>query len=426
MNVKELKEARAKLIHDMREIVTAARKDGRQTLNEEEEKKWNLMDTEVEAFGKQIIRETELERRELELEAHEPRKASPQSGETAEADKKELRGKSDEVFEAWVRGGNLALTAEQMKFKRENQERILKGASPEFRALSVGTDTAGGFTVADDTSFIDQIDEALKAFGGMRRSRATKINTQTGADLPIPTTNDTAQVGELLAENVAAAEQDVVFGQVVLQSFMYSSKMVKVSIQLLQDGAIDVVGLLARLLGTRIGRITNTHFTNGDGTAKPRGVVVGSTQGVVGATGQTLSIIQADLVDLFHSVDEAYREGAEWMLADGSLKVIKKIEDADGRLLWTPALSAAEPATILSKPFIVNNDVPAMAANAKSVLFGDFSHYWIRDIRGLTLLQLRERFAEVLQVGFLAFSRHDGDLIDAGTAPVKHYANSAT
>lgn len=426
MNVKELKEARARLIHDMREIVTAARKDGRQVLNAEEEKKWNLMDTEVEAFGKQIIRETELEKRELELGQPEPRKASPQSGEHAEADKKELRRKSDEVFEAWVRGGDRSLTAEQLKFKREQAERLLAGASPELRALSVGTDTAGGFTVGDDTSFIDQIDVALKEFGGMRRARSTIINTGTGADLPIPTTNDTAQTGELLAENAAAAEQDVVFGQVVLQSFMYSSKMVKVSIQLLQDGAIDVVGLLARLLGTRIGRITNTHFTTGDGSGKPNGVVTASNQGVVGTTGQTTSIIQADLVDLFHSLDEAYRENAQWMLADSSLKIIKKIEDADGRLLWTPGLSATDPATILGKPFIVNNDVPVMAANAKSVLFGDFSKYWIRDVRGMTLLQLRERFAENLQVAFLAFSRHDGDLIDAGTKPIKHYANSAT
>ena len=426
MNVKELKEARAKLIHDMREIVTAARKDGRQTLNEEEEKKWNLMDTEVESFGKQIVRETELEKRELDLETHEPRKASPQTGEQMETNKKELRRKSDEVFEAWVRGGNLSLTAEQLKFKREQSERLLAGASPELRALSVGTDTAGGFTVGDDTSFIDQIDVALKEFGGMRRARSTIINTQTGADLPIPTTNDSAQTGELLAENVAAAEQDVVFGQVVLQSFMYSSKMVKVSIQLLQDGAIDVVGLLARLLGTRIGRITNSHFTVGTGSGQPNGVVPASDQGVVGTTGQTTSIIQADLVDLFHSLDPAYRENAEWMLNDSSLKVIKKIEDADGRLLWTPGLSASDPATILGKPFIVNNDVVVMAANAKSVLFGDFSKYWIRDVRGLTLLQLRERFAENLQVAFLAFSRHDGDLIDAGTKPIKHYANSAT
>ncbi|KKM02260.1 hypothetical protein LCGC14_1786290, partial [marine sediment metagenome] len=67
-----------------------------------------------------------------------------------------------------------------------------------------------------------------------------------------------------------------------------------------------------------------------------------------------------------------------------------------------------------------------MAANAKSVLFGDFKKYLIRDVKGITVLRLAERYAEFLQVAFLAFLRTDGDLLDAGTAPIKHYANSAT
>ncbi|MBL4702094.1 MAG: phage major capsid protein, partial [Phycisphaeraceae bacterium] len=76
--------------------------------------------------------------------------------------------------------------------------------------------------------------------------------------------------------------------------------------------------------------------------------------------------------------------------------------------------------------FVVNNDVPVMAASAKSILFGDFSKYLIRDVLGFQILRLEERYAEFLQIGFLGFPRHDGALIDAGTKPIQFYQNSAS
>jgi HK97 family phage major capsid protein len=148
--------------------------------------------------------------------------------------------------------------------------------------------------------------------------------------------------------------------------------------------------------------------------------------------GQTTSVIYDDLVDLFHSVDVAHRmsPGCKWMLADSSIKVIKKIKDSTGRPLWQPGVSAGAgagfPDTILDKPYVLNNDIAVMAANAKSILFGDLSKYKIRQVMGFTLLRLVERYAEFGQVGFLAFMRADGNLIDAGSNPVKYYQNSAT
>jgi HK97 family phage major capsid protein len=67
-----------------------------------------------------------------------------------------------------------------------------------------------------------------------------------------------------------------------------------------------------------------------------------------------------------------------------------------------------------------------MAANAKSILFGDFSNYLIREVMDFTVLRLVERYAEYLQVAFIGFQRVDGNLIIAGTNPIKYYQNSAT
>ena len=68
----------------------------------------------------------------------------------------------------------------------------------------------------------------------------------------------------------------------------------------------------------------------------------------------------------------------------------------------------------------------AMAANAKSILFGDFTRYYVRIVLGMQLMRLVERYADALQIGFLAFMRADGNLLDAGTHPIVYYSNSAT
>ena len=252
------------------------------------------------------------------------------------------------------------------------------------------------------------------------------FDTTTGNALPIPTDNDTNNKGAILGENTQVGTQDVTVGAVTMNAYTYSSKMVLVSNQLLQDTAFNLDGFLSLKLATRLARITNTHFTTGDGASKPAGVMTGATLGQTGATGETGSIIFDDLVELEHSVDPAYRKNARFMMADSTLKVIKKLKDGLGRPLWAAGLAVKEPDTINAYPYVINQDMAAMAANAKSVAFGDFSNYFIRRVAGIQILRLTERYADFNQVGFLAFQRWDGQLVDAGTHPIKYFANSAS
>ena len=132
------------------------------------------------------------------------------------------------------------------------------------------------------------------------------------------------------------------------------------------------------------------------------------------------------MVSLEHSVDPAYRGNAKFMMSDSALAKTKLLLDTQGRPLWSAGIAGGAPDTLLGYPIIINNDMAVMAAGAKSVLFGDFSKYIIRDVLGVTLLRLEERYADFHQVAFLAFARMDGDLLDAGTHPVKHFVNAAT
>jgi HK97 family phage major capsid protein len=67
-----------------------------------------------------------------------------------------------------------------------------------------------------------------------------------------------------------------------------------------------------------------------------------------------------------------------------------------------------------------------MAANAKSILFGDLKSYWIRDVMDVSLVRFGEKYMDAGQVGFVAFSRHDGKFINAGGNQIAYYQNSAT
>jgi HK97 family phage major capsid protein len=139
------------------------------------------------------------------------------------------------------------------------------------------------------------------------------------------------------------------------------------------------------------------------------------------------------LVDLLHAVDPAYRNlpTSKWMFHDSTLKALRLLVDGNNRPLWQPGLTAGFgqgfPETILDKPYVINNDMPVMAANAYSVLYGDLSKYKVRRVAsGTTVLRLVERYADYLQVGYIGFLRADGQLLDAGTHPIAAFQNSAT
>jgi HK97 family phage major capsid protein len=157
-------------------------------------------------------------------------------------------------------------------------------------------------------------------------------------------------------------------------------------------------------------------------------VVTGAQSYGTTAAGNATGVTYDNLVNLIHSVDPAYRDNAEWMFNDSTLRAIKQIKDSQNRPLWQQDMALGERPTILGYPYVINQDVAVMAANAKSILFGDFSYYLIREVQDLRVLRLDERYADYLQAGFLAFVRTDGLLANAGgtNAPIKYYANSAT
>ncbi len=293
--------------------------------------------------------------------------------------------------------------------------------------MSTTTTTEGGFTVPSEIA--SMIVDALKEFGGMREV-AEILPTTTGNALNFPTSDGTTEEGEILGENAPATTGDITFGTAAVNPFLYSSKKIALPWQLVQDSAVDIVAFVVNRLVTRLGRITNKHYTIGTGTGQPFGVIPRATVGKTGITGQTLTVIYDDLVDLAHSVNRAYRRNGRYMLNDLSVAIIRKIKDTTGRPIWNPgdaeSISNPMPSTICGYPYVSNDDVATMAANARSIAFGDFKKYMVRDVSGDYSLRRFDDSAFALngQVGFCGWMRSGGNLVD--TAAVKVYVNSAT
>ena len=177
-------------------------------------------------------------------------------------------------------------------------------------------------------------------------------------------------------------------------TYKYSSKKIALPWELVQDSVIDIVAFVVNR-GHPPRRITNTHFTVRHWLQPPFGIVTRAASGKVGTTGQTTTVIYDDLVDLEHSVDPAYRRNAAYMMNDASVKVIRKIKDSQNRPIFVHGYEAGAvvnggaPDSLMGRRIVVNQDVAVMAANAKSILFGDFSLYTIRDVMSAEVRRFR-------------------------------------
>lgn len=416
LNIKALRDQRA-----------AKAKEARNLLDTNTGDKWSKdIEAQVDAIYEEIDRiDAQIQRAERQAKIDGDNASQEEANDNRDQllaslppEQREQATRYSAAFRNFILNGVGAMTTEDLTTLRQGSVQ---------NAQSTGTGTAGGYLVP--TGWGGELLEALRAFGGMRNV-ATIISTAGGNALPWPTVDETGVEGEIVAENVAATAADVTFGTTQIGAYKYSSKIFTIPFELLQDQGpgIDIEAFVRRAAAMRIARITNKHFTVGTNTNQPQGIVTASAAGKVGAAGKTTDVDTDDLIDLEHSVDPAYRAlpGVGWMFHDNTLRTLKKKKDADGRPLWFPGFTTKEPDTLLGYGYDINQDMPTMAANAKSILFGDLSSYLIRDIMQVTLFRFDDSaFVSKGQIGFLAWSRHDGKLVSAGQ-PVKHYQNSAT
>ena len=398
----------------------------RQELIELNEKLWKDVETKKRVID-QIERQADLE---SELN---DRRGTLQPNPSLSDDPKERKEQQKLAVEAYIRFGAEGLSEDARSIIMPSTNvaraavadcvRSLKGMSKEARDLAT---TTSGAVLPNE--YWDEMEKSMLAFGGMREIGRT-IRTATGNPFVMPTMNDTANAATLVTEGGTSASVDPTLSSLTLNAYVYRSRM-NISREMLQDASFDINAWVMGPDGlpTRLARGLNTAFTTGTGSSQPNGVMVATSSGLTINDGTAINY--NDFVDLEHSLDPWYRRNARWMFHDNVLKSAKKIKDTQNNPIWMSGMALRAPDTIFGYPYTVNQDVADInpaggggAAGDKVMAFGDFKKYIIRDVVGdgfPVILRLVERYAELGQVAFLLFSRHDGDMLDAGTDPIRH------
>lgn len=403
MKLHELKQKRNTIATDMRAL---NEKIGDSAWTDEQRTQWNQAKTELQQLDDKIGREEELRNfDQLSVEEQEQEQRQEQGKRSPEGQQQEKRAAA---FDKFLRHGIGEMNTEE------------RAALRELRAQGTTPDEKGGYTVP--TQMLNKIVDSMKAYGGIA-SVAQILNTSTGQEISWATSDGTAEEGELLGENTETGEEDAEFGTANLGAKKLSSKIIRVSNELLLDSGVDIEAYLAGRISQRISRGEAKYLVKGTGAGsplQPKGLaasVTGTTP-----TASATAFTWKEMNTLKHAIDPAYRNGAKfrWAFNDGTLKLIEEMEDGQGRPLWLPSIIGGAPATVLQVPYVIDQAIDDIGAGKKFIFCGDFDRFIVRRVAYMTLKRLVERYAEFDQTAFLAFHRFDCVLED--TAAIKALA----
>lgn len=408
--VKSLQERRLRVWEQAKELADKAAEENR-TFSGEEESAWQSQNAELDALDKRIKAVIDGEQRAKDAEdamsklRGEPRgNGGPDAGGNSDELRKFLRGEGGRTFD------------------------VRPSGPVSFRDLSKLSGGAGANTVP--VSFYEQLVAHLIETSAILQSGATILNTSSGETLQVPKTTAHSSAA-IVTEAATIGESDPAFGQVSLGAFKYGT-VIQVSRELLTDAGVDLEGYLSMQAGRALGNAFGAHCITGSGTGQPRGILTDASAGATGPNAATpvggfgaqgTAEQGADLlITLFHSVIAPYRmsSACRWILNDTTAGTIRKIKTTEGQYIWQPSMIAGQPDTILGKPVLTDPTMPAIAASAESVVFGDMSQYFVRMAGGIRFERSDEFAFNADLVTFRALMRADAALVDL-TGAVKTF-----
>ena len=385
MTIIELRNKRAKALEAAKAFLESRRgEDG--CLSAEDDATYTSMEATIAKLGAEIGRMERMEAMDAEMSkpVNTPITEKPT---TAKVDTKTGRAADEYTENFW---------------------NVMRSKAPMpqvVNALQVGVDSEGGYLVPDEyeRTLVEALEEE-----NIFRKLARIIYTASGErKIPVVASKGTAN---WIDEEGPYEESDDTFAQVTIGANKLGTT-IKVSEELINDSVFDLEAYIAREFARRIGAREEDSFFNGDGVGKPLGILAESGGAEVGVTAASATAITADeLMDLFYSLKAPYRKNAVWVMNDATVKAVRKLKDQTGQYLWQPALTAGTPDTLLGRPVYTSAYMPAVAAGAKSIAFGDFKYYWIADRQGRSFKRLNELYAATGQIGFVGSQRVDGKL----------------
>lgn len=300
-------------------------------------------------------------------------------------------------------------------------ETALYDAERKAADVRVATPASGGYALPKEIA--DAINKQLIDISPIRSiARVVTVSTPDYHEIVDLNGMGTEWLGETDTHN-ATTTPDLAD---VVPTFGELAAYPKATRQSISDLMFDVEAWLVNRGAEKMAQAEGVAFISGNGTNRPTGFLAGpapvSTADASRAFGtlQYLATGQAaalatnpwdSLKDMLYTLRAGYRQRAVWVMNSLTMAAHAKVKDSTGQYLLQPAVHQGDPDTMLGKPVVVAEDMPAVAANAFPIALGDFmAGYLIADIG--TYWMLRD---EITQPGYVKFpmsKRVGGKLLD--------------
>ena len=402
MTSKDIRTSINKLLSDMQTLALKG-------FTPESRTAFDKMNNDVTALEADATRLEAMESRASRDEHFErsARPGVPNGGLTTNMGADEKRDKTREAFRTYARGGVHSMTSEQRDL--------------------LNTTSTGQAIIPQ--LFNPELISALKYYGPIATLVKQRKTDNGGAPMKVSLANDTGNGLTLIATEGTSTppEVDPAFQSALVGVDTVTAGLVKISFNELEDSAFDLDAWIRDAFGLRYARGLEAAVTTGKdsaGTTLPNQTAGGMAGGaVVGTTTASIAagIGWGDLTAALGALDPAYTNPAKavWQFNSNTRAYLIGLRDGFGRPYFTPDPSMDSPfSKILGYPVVLNQALPNMGASAKPILFGSPSDaYLLRSEGQPFILRLNERYAELLEAGFLLYTRIGGTSIVATSAP---------
>lgn len=370
MNVKALMEKRAEYQQTMDDLVKSADTENR-AMNEDEIAKFDAAEKEIRAIDETLAREERA--RGIE------HKKAPKEVEDRAAEE-------ERAFADYVMGRVTELRTGEQNMTMANNGAIVP------------------------TSIANRIIKAVKDRCPILAG-ATIYNVKGTLKIPVwgkaNTTHDIA-VGYQTEFTEITADSGK-FTSVDLSGYL-AGALTLIGKSVENNGTFSVVNFIVAQMADEIAEFIEGQLLVGTGTSAAQGAT-NTTNTVTAAAAAAISA--DDLIKLQASIKQAYQANACWTMAPATFLAVKQLKDNNGRYLLQDNISGAFPFMLLGKPVYLSDNMPAIAASAKTVLYGDYSGLSVNFRENISVEVLREKYATQHAIGVVSWFEFDAKVSDA-------------
>lgn len=429
--INDLLAKRANVVEQQRERTEAITREGRLPSAEETEvlerfdAEYDRLTETIESWTRRAQREQEADQARAVVDALVRPDVQAERNQAVESE-----------IDKWLRG---AVAGEpvakhfevDLKPAANFLRRIRNGMdATEARAIYTDGGSSGGSLVVP-VGFYTQLYQYVEESSAMLRISRVLTSDGGGAwTFPKVTTHGIGT--QVSGQGTALAGTDPVLGTMRLDAYRYG-QLVKVSTTAARDSGFPLLDFIAENIGRAVGRVIDTALVTGSGSGAPNGIVTAASVGAY--TGGSLIALGGGvataftnsvdpLITLQHSVAEEYAQDGAFVMNRYTAGTVRKLRDGNsgtlGSYIWTPTTtfegvrSNGAAGELLGSPVFTDVNFGTQGSAVKTVAFGDFSAYYVRQVGNFRFERSDERYFDTDEIGFRGVMEVDADLIDTG------------